>query len=979
MKKTNLQIRNLILVPCAALAIGASAQNAKVTGVVTDDANNPLIGVNVVVKGSSTGTITDADGRYELSVPKNATLEFSYLGMSSQTLSVGNNKMVNVVMVEDAQSLDEMVVIGYGQVKKRDLTGAVSSLKAQEVTATPVSNVMESLQGKVAGLDMTKSSGQAGAGLNFSLRGNRSLNASNAPLILVDGITYGSTVDINPSDIESVEVLKDASSTAIYGTRGANGVILITTKKGKAGKPTIYANVYAGIQTVSAESQMMSGPEFVAFRKEAYRDDPNAFSPADQYYIDNKKFVDWQKECIKDGSLQSYEVGVAGGNDKSTYNFSLGIYDEQGLFKGDNMRRYNGKVGFTSYVLDNVQVGGDMLFTYKDTDQRADPLNRANKMYPWGEPYNEDGSINLRPAGGTSMSPMADEIENAYLNNTISKRFFGTAFLNWEIVKGLMFRSTLGVDNTDSRNGIFWAAATINGGDKKSHSQVGNNSQLNYTWENTLNYNKTIGVHDFGVLAGMSLMENRNETSLASGDSQASELNGFSDLASNTENKQIESNFVKSNMASWFGRINYQLMNRYLFTASLRADGSSVLAKGHKWGYFPSVAAAWRLNEEEWLNGYDALSNLKLRASWGKAGNSAINPYSTIGGLSSAVYAFGDALAAGYYTTGIENPDLTWETTATTNIGLDFGFFKNRLAGSIEFYVSNTSDLLMQKSIPVTSGFTSVWSNVGKTKNTGLEINLNTVNFDSHKQGGFKWTTDITFYTNKEEIVELASGADRDLVNGWFVGEPTTAYYDYEKIGIWQTNEADVAAKYGQEPGDIKVRDVQGDGVISADQDRVIVGSPRPDWSASMNNHLSWKNFDFSVFMYARVGQTIISELHGNYKINAIENTAKVDYWTPTNPTNDFPRPDVKKNANSLYYSTLQYQDGSFLKIRDITLGYSLPKNVLAKTPFSSVRIYSTMKNFLTFSKFDNYDPERGGNLSFPMTKSVTFGLNVQF
>ncbi len=955
-------------------------EEKKIKGLVLDERGEPLIGVTVKLEGSTSGTITSLNGDFALEAPIGAKLIFSYIGYVSKEVKV-TSTVINVKLLPDVKSLDEVVVIGYGAVKKSDLTGSVSSMKKSDITATPVSNLMESLQGKISGLDMTKQSGQAGSSLSFTLRGNRSLNASNGPLILVDGITYGTTVDINPSDVESIEVLKDASSTAIYGTRGANGVILITTKKGKAGKPKVYANVYGGIQSTGPTADIMNGQEFVAFRKEAYKtngitDEQAIFSSNDLSYINANKFVDWQKQCIHNGSLQNYEVGVTGGNDSNTYNFSLGMYDEKGLLKKDNLRRYNAKLGLETNILSNLKVGASVIYTYKDGNQRQDPLNVANKMYPWGDIYNEDGSVKVYPADNSNLSPLVDEIKDNYINNTISKRFFGAAYLNWEIIKNLTFRSTFGADMQDYRRGLYYGQYSINGGGQRSHSEIINTTVQNYTFENVLNYTKTLGIHSFDLMGGFSLMENMSESHTGSGEGQVSALNGFSDLNSNTANIIIGSNYEKSNMASFFGRVNYRLMDKYLLTASLRADGSSVLAKGKKWGYFPSVALAWRINQESFLKDFKNLSNLKIRASWGIAGNSAIDPYATMGGLSSSVYSFGDVLASGYYMSKIKNPDLTWETTATYNFAIDYGFFNNRISGSIELYQSNTSDLLMQKSIPVTSGFTSVWENVGKTRNRGIEISLSTVNIKSVKPTGFNWTTDLSFYANKEEIRALASGDSRDLVNNWFVGEATSVFYDYKKIGIWQLDEESEAAEYGQKPGDIKVKDLDGVKGIT-DSDRTIVGTTRPKWTGSMSNHFSYKNFDFSFFLYARVGQTIQSEADGNYKINAIENTAKVDYWTPTNPTNSHPRPDSNKNANSQYMSTLYYRDGSFFKIRDITLGYTLPKTLLGNTPFSTVRFYSTFKNYFTFSHLGSYDPERGGSMSYPMMRQATIGVNV--
>lgn len=956
----------------------------KIAGTIKDEKGESIIGANITVKGTSIGSITDIDGKFNLEVPNEGILVISYIGFLSQEIKINGKSSFNITLKEDLKTLDEVVVIGYGIVKKKDLTGSVATLKNKEISAVPVSNALEALQGKISGLDMTKSSGEAGSSLNFTLRGNRSLNASNAPLILVDGIQYGSTVDINTSDIESVQVLKDASSTAIYGSRGANGVILITTKKGKIGKPVVSFNMYAGIQSDAGLADIQTGEEYVTFKKEAYRtngitDEAKIFNAAELDFINQRKYINWQDLCIDHGSLQNYELSLMGGTELSTFNFSLGMYDEDGILKNDDLRRYNGLISGDYRLLNNVKVGANVLYTYREKNARQDPLNQANKIIPLGNVYNEDGSVNKYPASNTSISPIADEMSGNYRNNTIYKRLFSTSYLEWGIIKGLQFKTTLGVDMQDSRQGIYFGKYTINGGGNQSGSSVNNTSINTITWENILTWSKAIKKHDFTILLGHSLYDYVYENSTAGGKNQVSSTTSFHDIGSNASDKSIGSSRIENRMVSFFGRLNYKFNEKYLLTVSLRSDGASPLAKGHKWGYFPSTAVAWRVNEENFMRNLDFVSDLKLRASWGISGNSAIEPYATLGSLGTSTYAFDETPAYGYYPSAISNPALKWEKTSTYNIALDFGLFKGRVSGSIEYYRSNTQDLLMSRLIPATSGYTEVMENVGKTRNQGVEIVLSTINFDSHNTDGFKWNTDFTFYKNKEEIVELVSGMQRDLSNSWFVGSPIQVYYDYEKVGIWQSNEETEAAKYGQKPGDIKVKDQNKDGKIDADNDRIIVGTPRPDFTISMNNRWSYKNLDLSIFLYARKGQTIKSEASGNYKISGMENGPRVDYWTPENPTNSHPRPNMNKNENAAYMSTLYYADGSFLKIRDVTLGYTVPQKLLDKIGITNLRIYGTMKNFFTFSHMKPYDPERGGSLSFPMTRQLIFGMNLSF
>lgn len=495
------------------------AQVKQISGTVSDEKGEPLIGVNVSVKGGTNGAITDLEGKFSLNVEGKDVVVFSYIGYITQEIRADDPKIVKVALIEDSETLDEVVVVGYGVMKKSDVTGSISSLKSKDLTSVPTSNVLEAMQGKIAGLDMTKSDGEAGSALNFTLRGNRSLNASNAPLIMVDGVAYGSTLDINPSDIESIEVLKDASSTAIYGSRGANGVILITTKRGSAGKTNVSFNAYFGPQMAAGLADIMNAEQYAALKREAYRtqgitDDNSIFTANELQGLKNHEYLDFQDMCVNTGFVQNYEVSVNGGNEKTQVNLSLGYYKETGLFKNDDLTRFNGMIGVDQTITKRLKVGASMLLTYKDNNKRQDPLNQANKIVPIGKAYNDDGTLNMFPSYGsaTSVSPLADEQPNAYKNNTLTKRLFGTAYLNWEIIDNLLLRTTLGVDLNSSRRGYFYDKNTINGGTKESKSGGELGSNNNYTWETTLNYNKTFGEHGFNFLLGNSVISNHAET-----------------------------------------------------------------------------------------------------------------------------------------------------------------------------------------------------------------------------------------------------------------------------------------------------------------------------------------------------------------------------------------------------------------------------------------------------------------------------------
>lgn len=988
----NFNVRNLCFVFVMLVVQCAFAQDRTITGTVTDNKQEPLIGVNVVVKGNtSVGAITDLDGKYSLSVPEGkATLVFSYIGYVTQEVSVGSRNTVDVVLVDDAQALDEVVVVGYGVVKKRDLVGSIASVKSQDITAVPTSNVLESMQGKIAGLDMTRSSGQPGSAFNFTIRGNRSLTASNAPLILVDGIAYGTDIDINPNDVESIEVLKDASTTAIYGSRGANGVILVTTKKGKEGKAKVDFNAYWGPSFSTNLPKVNNTEQYVAMRREAMRAVGQWNSPADDGVIwdavaleriKNNVNTDWYDLIMDDATTQNYQVSISGGTDATKVSFSLDYFDETGILIGDDFDRFNGRINVSQRIMKGMEAGASALFT--TSTRNAAPSNvfhAAQTKEPYGVPFNEDGSLNKYPftgSGATDINMLFNQDKNNYVDETKSNRFFGTLFLNWEIIKGLQFRTNFGYDSQNSRNGHFEGVNSTFVESNKGLAKVSKNEthSTSWTWENTLTYTKDFDIHSLTAMVGHSMSKSSSEDTYAEGKGLSFEQSLFHNLDGTQQDYALSSTLTESSMLSYFARLNYKLLDKYLLTATLRADGSSVLAKGNRWGYFPSVAVAWRMKDEHFLSSVDEISDLKLRLSYGLSGNSAVSPYQTTGGLSKTIYEFGTVPAYGYRPYSMANLELQWEKTRVLNFGVDFGLFNNRVYATIDAYKTWTSDLLLPMILPGHTGFTEVISNVGKTETRGIDLSINTVNFDTKD---FKWTTDLTFSANKEEITALNTNQN-DVGSGWFIGSSTKVFYDYEKIGIWQTSEAAEAAKYGQEPGDIKVRDQNNDGAIDANNDRKVLGQQTPKWTAGLNNRFEYKGWELSFFLYARVGHLIQNEAAANFNPSGWNNSIACDYWTPENPTNAYPRPNFNKNESMLYKSTLAYCKGNFLKIKDITFGYSFPKQMISKLNMSKLRIYTTLKNFFTFSAVDDYDPERGGSNSYPMTKQVVFGINVSF
>lgn len=994
MKHLKLKSRFIIIVLVLTIlnVLNVHAQNKNVSGTVLDNSGQPVIGASIVVVGQSKlGTVTDIDGKFSIAIPATSKkIEVSYIGMVSQVIEAKAGAPMKIIMKDNMKDLDEVVVIGYGVVKKRDLTGSMTSIKSEDIVATPTTNALESLQGKVAGLDMTKSSGQTGSGLSFSIRGNRSLNASNTPLIIVDGIPYGTDIDINPNIIESMEILKDASSTAIYGSRGANGVILITTKKGTQGKTKVTYNGYYSTNSVAAYPERMNLQEWANFKREAYKADGQWASEADDAKIFGSAYdavksnqdVDWVDLLMKDGSQTSHSISISNGSEKTSFNLAFEYMKEQGLVKLDNLSRYNTTLGISHKVTKDFKLNFNMVYTFQNQNIRRDPLNRAIYESPYGDVYNEDGSINPLPFNdGQTVSPIAEEAAGVYKNNRRTSHLVGNIGANWNIIKNLTLTSTFGLDRKDIRNGHFADQYTHDGAGDYSVADATNETEMNWSWENTLNYNFKIDKHDFSVMAGNALYQNEAETYTGSGHDIISSSMLFYNLGALQNSQKISSNYIKTTMASFFGRINYKFNEKYLLTLTFREDGSSVLASKHKWGFFPSAAFAWRMKEEKFLKDVEWLYNLKLRLSYGISGNSAVSAYQTQGGLGKTMYSFinngVEGGAYGYYPALTPNTALGWEKTATTNFGIDFGFLNNRISGSIDLYYQNTYDLLMQKKVPTSTGYSISWDNIGKTENKGVEIVLNTANIVNKD---FKWNTDLTFTLNREKIKELADGSDRDISNGWFVGHPIKTHYGLKKLGIWQLNETEEAAKYGEKPGRIKIYDKNKDFKIDNDNDRVILGSEVPDFVMGMNNTFRYKDFDLRVFMYWRQGQTLHAEAagYGSFR-NQGDPGLKFNYWTEDNPTNDFPRPEKSFSSSDPRLESLGYVDGSYLKIKEITLGYSLPKTWISKINASKVRVYCSLKNFFTFSHFDNYDPERGGSLSYPMTKQAVFGLNVEF
>ncbi len=963
-------------------------QSSTVTGTVTD-AGNPLPGVNILEKGTSNGTVTDSDGRYSMTVPSDAILVFSFIGMISKEVPVGAQTHIDVTLESDISQLGEVIVIGYGEVKKSNVTGAIVSVKEEDLKRVPVTNVIEALQGNVPGMDITKMSGAAGGAISVQVRGQRSLLASSEPLFIVDGVQYGNIQDLNANDIQSMEVLKDAASTAIYGSRGANGVIIVTTKKGSIGKTKVFFNAYGGPSSINGYPNVQNGQEYADQRREAKRavgqwsssaDDATVFSATELANIQSGTSTDWQDLLLQNGSQQDYQVGLSTGTEKTNIYVSLDYFNEKGLFKMDELDRYSFRVNAEHKISKVFKIGTQNQFTYYNQDLRRDPLNTANKLSPLENAFDANGNTIPLVNNNKTVNPLMDEEGNNYENNITTARVFTSLYLEVKPVEDLTFRSVLGITNSSVRNGMFASSMSVLRNNTPALTTYGNEIYLGINLENILTYKKKFGNHALTVTAVQSLLQNKTEIHTSSGQNQLLSSQGFYGLENANSAASNSARYIESALLSYTGRLMYDYKEKYLFSITGRSDGASQLSPGNKWSFFPSVSGAWRIIEEGFMQDISLVSDLKLRASYGVAGNAAVDPYSTQNSLVRMPFAYDEKLSVGYpISTNLGNDALGWEVSTTINAGVDFAFLENKITGSLDVFKTETEDLLLPRLLPSSSGFTRTIQNIGQTETKGIELAVGALVID---KGDFSWKIGASWFNTREKIVSLATGSN-DVANGWFIGEPTRAWYDYEKVGIWQTDEADLATTYGQLPGQIKVKDQDNNGVISAsgaDDDRVILGSPRPKWIGNFTSDIKYKNFDFSFQFFARWGQMIQYAFANVYDPTANENSIKHNYWTPEKPSNEYPRPNANTSASATrYLSTILYEDGSFAKLRGVTLGYNFPKTLLEKTPFSSARIYINGKNLWTKSKIDDYDPERGGTEQTPLSKLIVAGVNIQF
>lgn len=981
-------------------------QKNTITGVVKDSRGESVIGASVLEKGTTNGTITDFDGNFTLSVNNGAVLQISYIGYVTQEVKVIPGKDIVVKLVEDTETLDEVVVVGYGVQKKSDVTGSVTSVSKDRLSKIPVSNVLQAIQGATAGVTITQTSSIPGDAPDALVRGQNSINASSGPYIIVDGVPIsksgGTLNDINPNDIESMEILKDASATAIYGTNGANGVILITTKRGKTGKPTIRYSGYFGIEDFTNKLEFRNGEQMLEtykWYKEAggtgFYDDNSPVK--NEYELENYEKgieTDWIDAASQTGIIQNHNVSVGGGAENVKYYVSADYLDQKGVLKGYNYKRYSIRTNIDMNVTDFLKVGTNSYIVAHNRDGGRVNFTMAQAMSPYAKMYEEDGSYCIYPMYGETLftNPLLNTTTNPERRqwNININGYADVDFGNlWVPLKGLMYKFNGGFSYIPKREN-YYNGRSVN--DNNGTGSITNEETQSYTIENILSYNRDFGKHHLDLTALYAASRKIYQKSVATSKGFFSDELGWDNLSLGTT-PSVSSYKDLYTTISQMGRINYSYDSRYLFTFTVRRDGSSVFSEGSKYGVFPSVALGWNIARESFMEPTSSwMNNLKLRLSYGMTGNEAIGVYSTMNYLNYGLLPLAGTGVVGMWgRTEYGNEGLTWEKTKTFNIGIDFGFLNNRINGSIDVYSSNTNDVLMKRTLPNIGGYTSMWANMGKTANKGVELTVNTKNIVTKD---FTWSSGLVFSWNKNEIKDLYGDKQSDIGNKWFIGEPIGVIYDYVMEGIWQEDEIAAGAHLNQDPnaeaGQVKLKDISGpdgvpDGKISPEYDRVVQGQTTPKWIGGLTNTFTWKDLTLNIFIQTVQGVKKSNDL---YAINSTEqgrqNTPlELGYWTPENKSNEFK--SLSNNSNPYGYSFPK--NAGFTRIKDITLSYNFPQSLLKNTGLGGITVYVSGRNLFTFTDWLGWDPEsrqigRGGTdyeLNYPMTKSYVFGLNLTF
>ncbi len=1016
MKKTIVLL--LLLLPFAALS-----QHRIITGTVKDAADgSTLPGVTILEKGTANGTTTDSKGNFSLKINESSKLLiFSFIGMRTIEVPVKESNVMHVSMEAVNTTLDEVVVIGYGAVKKSDLTGSVASVKADELKMIPVNSLDQGIQGKVTGVQVTQLSSQPGGATMVRIRGGNSIMAGNEPLYVIDGVLVESQIDlswigspaqnglssINPNDIESMEILKDASATSIYGAKGANGVVLITTKKGKSGKDNITFETYFGTQIKAKDIKVMNASQFARLYDEAGYNADSTYVPLYPNPDSLGAGTDWQSEIYRNAPIQNYQVSFSGANDKTSYALSLGYYNQKGIIYGSDFKRYSFRTNLDRKI--SKRLTGGTNLSYTQTLSNTVPTDTPGGFFP--------GVVNtaliFNPAlpvyDSTGQYTLTDPNADAWLDNPVAvtrdvdavdkvSRFLGNVYLEYTIFQDLKFKTNFGADIYHSVQDMYTPRYVYSGSFNDGQARFATTDLQNYIFDNTLTYNHIWNkIHKFTAMVGMTYQNNTTRTFIDIATGFPNDILGYYGIQNATNMPTIYSSFTESAAVSYLARVNYNLKERYLFTVTCRVDGSSKFGSNNRFATFPSAAVAWRLSEENWLKEVRWISNMKLRMSYGLSGNDRIANYAFIRTIASSVYYFNNSFpGTGFAPDNPGNNNLKWETTAQFDVGLDVSVVNGRIAATVDYYNKRTSDLLYYSNLPWATGYSSYLNNIGKLRNSGVELALNTMNF----VGAFKWNSSLNVSINRNMVTDL-NGSELYINNdtyklkigNWAVireGEPMGSFYGLRADGIWQTAEAEVAAKYGAKPGDFKYVDKNNDGKINSD-DCEIIGHALPDFTWGFNNTFSFKNFTLDIFLQGSQGNQILNsnrfELEsGNGLSNASVNL--LDRWTPENPSNVYPR--ANRNADYLHMSDRYLEDGSYVRIKTITLSYDLPEKAVNAIKLSKIKVYVTAQNMFTFTKYTGFDPEVGSfgldNTrlgydfgSYPSVKTYIIGASISF
>ena len=1011
------------------LPFDAGAQNISVSGRVLSDSGTAIPGASITVAGKNTGTSTNDDGAFTISVPTNSSITVSAVGYETKVVRVTSGGPLAVILTSSSRQLDQVVVIGYGTQRREAVTGSVASISGTSMRDVPAPNIAQALQGRLPGVEMSQASTKPGAGMQIRIRGTRSLLADNEPLIVLDGIPFmGSITDLDPNDVKSIDVLKDASATAIYGSRGANGVIMVTTNKGQRGqRARISYNTYTGVQKIFSKYPMMNGPQLSALR--VARGQYVTASSIDEKDSLN---TDWQDLFYKNGLVTDHNITLSGGTETGSYNFGAGYYLNQGVIPTQQYKRFSLRGSLDQQVGKSFRVGFTTYNNYNQSEGNQVGLYNTLSSSPLASPFNADGSTKriIRMVADNQFVYTRDVVErlhdnDQWLNETRGFASYNSVFGEIKIpfVEGLKYRANLGLDFIQSNNGAYTGIGIGNADNANSSSTASIDNRLTYHWtmENLLTYDRTFaGKHVVNAVALYSAEQQKyNRSNMSALDIPADAFQFYNMGQAPGDKITVDpanQDYRLWGLMSWMGRVMYSYANRYMISATVRSDGSSRLAPGNKWHTYPAISVGWNISNESFMQNVGLINNLKLRAGYGQTSNQAVGVYSTLGLLATRPYNFGPTgYATGYYVSQIPNPSLGWEYSKTYNIGLDFTILSNRLTGTIEYYRTKTEDVLLGLGLPPTSGVASITSNIGATENKGVEIGLNGTILNNVK--GWTWDAGVNFYSNKNQLVSLASGQTRDEGNYWFVGHNINAIYDYQKVGLWNTSK-DSADNYMNvlEPGGvvgmIRVlytggRDANGKPVRAiGPADRQIIDVD-PDFQGGFNTRVTYKGFELGIVGTFRSGGILVSTIHGsNGYLNLLtgrRNNINVDYWTPTNPDAKYPNPKGPiSNDNPKYASTLSYFNASYTKIRTITLGYNF-NHSLMKNSSAKLRVYVTAQNpFVLFSPFhkeSGLDPETNsiGNenvassgfvipnrvltvgFNTPSTRSYILGLNLTF